>query len=77
MGKKLDFSFLDSLFISNKSFELTSEEYKKKVGKEMPSGDKYIKYSSQLADIARKYGYKIDVVEEATIVRKLVFNKKG
>ena len=55
-------------------FEITEEQHVKNVKKGMPATD-YLKKSSPLAKLAKKYGFKIQV--EGRIQRVLIFTKKA
>ncbi len=70
MSNKLDFSKILPLFESNEEFSITEKQYLKNIGKEMPKDTYYLKKSSALSKIAKKYGYSIDVNEKTIMLKK-------
>lgn len=70
---KLDLSSFEPFLEQGGKFEITEEQYVKNVKKDMPATD-YLKKSSPLAKLAKKYGFKIHVEER--IQRVLIFTKR-
>ena len=77
MGKKLDFSAFEAQLSSGKSFEITDWEYQQKVGQPMPKTKSYLKNTSPLADLAHEYDYRLEIADEAIVMRKIKFIKEA
>ena len=73
MARKLDLSEFEKAFAEEKDFELTEEEYKKWVNKELPQS-KYFEKRSPVAKKAKEAGYEMRVEER--IHRVVIFTKK-
>ncbi len=78
MAKKMNLEELDDLFLKNKDFELTEEQYENRVGKSLPKSKQGItgKYTP-LRRKADECGFKISVEERAVIQRVVVFTRGG
>lgn len=68
MAKKPNFNKLKKLFEANEDFELTDAQYERKTGVALPKDKYYTKTKSALANIAKEYGYYIDVIEKRVIL---------
>lgn len=73
MARKLDLSAFEPLLKQGNNFEVTEEQYKNSVRKAMPETN-YLRKNSPVAKLAKKYGYKIQVVER--IHRVMIFAKQ-
>lgn len=70
MAKKPNFNELKKLFEANKDFELTDAQYEKKTGIPLPKDKYYTKTKSALANIAKEYGYCVEVIEKKVILKR-------
>lgn len=73
MARKLDLSSFETLLRQGNDFEVTEEQYENDVQKEMPK-TYYLRTTSPVATLAKKYGYQIQIVER--IHRVLIFTKQ-
>lgn len=77
MGRKLDLSALDDLFVKGEDFELTDLQYERRIGKPLPKSAHYIKSGSPLARAAFEHGFTIvNVVDQPIIARTVILKKK-
>ena len=76
MPSKIDVSLLKPMLESGRTFELTQDEYKRIIGRALPSTDDYLKYKSPVAKAAREEGYRIRVEERLIAHRILIFEKE-
>lgn len=69
MGK-LKVDKLLPLFEAKEDFSLTEKQYEKSTGKPLPKGYYYLKNKSALANLAKKYGYIIEIKEKTLCLIK-------
>lgn len=78
MSKRPKLEELDYLFDGGTDFQLTSKEYESKTGVPLPKGEKYLRYDSALARLAKARGYIIaDIQEDYRPVRTVIFRRKN
>ncbi len=59
---KPKFDTIIKMMEGGKSFELTSQEYKKKTGADFPKDKSYAERRSAMAKRAKAYGYSLEVI---------------
>lgn len=70
MSNMVDFSKIIPLLQADEEFSLTESQYLKSTGRKMPKGMYYLKNSSALAKLIRKYGFRIEVQERTILLKK-------
>lgn len=68
---KLNFDKIIPLLESNQEFSITETQYLENVGKSLPKNPYYLKYNSALAQVAKEYGYCIEIIERTVSLKKI------
>lgn len=78
VSKRPHLEELDYLFDGGANIQISSKEYEAKTGASLPKGEKYLRYDSALAKMARERGYVIvDVRAETIPERTVIFKRKA
>lgn len=70
MKKKPNFEELEHTFSKGEEFSLTEAQYKAKTGAPMPQKKSYLLNNSALAKRAKKFGYRLELIEKTIIFKK-------
>ena len=69
---KLNFEKIIPLFEANQEFSINENQYQKNVGNSLPKDFYYLKNKSALANVAKKYGYCIEIKEKTVCFKKAI-----
>ncbi len=70
MVRKPKFDKLLPLFETGEDFSLTERQYEKSTGATLPKYFDYLKKKSALANIAKEYGFTVEIQEKTICLKK-------
>lgn len=69
---KLKSDKLLPLFKANEDFSLTETQYQKSTGRTLPKDNNYLKNKSALANLAKEFGFVVEIQEKIIRLKKVI-----